>query len=112
MMNMGKMLKQAQTMQKNLEKLKAELAETEFETTCGGGAVKVVVTGDQVVRSIKIDPSVIKEGDTEMIEDLVLTGVNQALDTSRAESEARMQKITSGLSMPKIPGMDLSGFGF
>ena len=71
-MNMQSLMKQAQKMQKKMEEAQEALAEKTVETTSGGGAVKIVITGKKVIKSIKIDPEVIDPDDVEMLEDLIL----------------------------------------
>ena len=102
-MNMLKMMKQAQQMQAKAAQMQAELSTKQFEASAGGGVVKAVATGAGVVTSIKIDPSIIKEGDAEMIEELVLTAVREAIENSRKEMEKEMGKLTAGLGLP--PGL-------
>ena len=102
-MNIAKMMKQAQQMQKKMGEMQAELATKEFESSVGGGKVTVVANGAGDVVSIKIDPAVVDPDDVEMLEDLVLTGVKQAIEQGKAESQAEMSKLTAGLGLP--PGM-------
>ncbi|MEX2578700.1 MAG: YbaB/EbfC family nucleoid-associated protein [Verrucomicrobiales bacterium] len=104
-MNMAKMMKQAQQMQKQMGEMQAELAEKEFEASAGGGKVTVVANGAGEVQSIKIDPSVVDPDDVEILEDLVLSGVKQALEKAKAESQEEMGKLTAGLGLP--PGLGL-----
>jgi DNA-binding YbaB/EbfC family protein len=103
-MNIAKMLKQAQQMQANLAKTQAELAEKQFEASVGGGKVKVVANGGGEVLSIKIDPQVVDPQDVEMLEDLVLSGVQQAIEDAKKVASAEMGKLTAGLN---IPGLSL-----
>lgn len=102
MKGMNDMLRQAQLMQRKMTKLQEELKEREVESTAGGGMVTVKVTGAQEVRSIAIDPTVIESGDVEMVQDLVLSAVNDALKKAKAMMESEMGQITGGLN---IPGM-------
>lgn len=101
-MNVMKILKQAQSMQKNVEKLQAELAERAYEFSAGGGAVKVVVKGDMSVSSIAIAPSALQGGDAEMLQDLLLSGVNGALAQAREAVAQEMSKVTGGLNIPGL----------
>jgi len=103
-MNIAKMLKQAQQMQANLAKTQAELAEKQFEASVGGGKVKVVANGGGEVLSIKIDPQVVDPQDVEMLEDLVLSGVKQAIEDAKKAASTEMGKLTAGLN---IPGLSL-----
>ena len=84
--NMQNLLKQAQKMQKQMEDMQKELESKSFEATAGGGAVKAVVNGKNEVLEIKIKPEVVDEDDVEMLEDLVLTAVNQALKNAQDET--------------------------
>ncbi|MDA8633370.1 YbaB/EbfC family nucleoid-associated protein [Verrucomicrobiales bacterium] len=102
-MNIAKMMKQAQQMQKKMGLMQEELAEKDFEASVGGGKVTVVANGAGEVSSIKIDPSVVDPDDVEMLEDLVLSGVKQAIGQAKEESAAEMGKLTAGLGLP--PGM-------
>lgn len=104
-MNIAKMLKQAQKMQADMQSLQADLANKTVEATAGGGKVTVTATAAGDVTAIRIDPSVVNAEDTEMLEDLVLTGVRQALDKGKALAAEEMKKITGGLGLPP-------GFGF
>lgn len=100
--NMNNMIKQAQKMQKEMEKMQAEIAEKEVEASVGGGAVTVRVTGAKKLVSIKINPDVVDDEDVEMLEDLILTAVNQALDSADEMANASMGKITGGMGMPGL----------
>ncbi|MAS93848.1 MAG: nucleoid-associated protein [Verrucomicrobiales bacterium] len=102
-MNIAKMMKQAQQMQKKMGEMQEELATREIEASVGGGKVVVVANGGGEVTSIKIDPSVVDPEDTEMLEDLVLSGVKQAIGQAKEMSQAEMSKLTSGLGLP--PGL-------
>ena len=102
-MNIAKMMKQAQQMQKKMGEMQAELATKEFEASVGGGKVVVVANGAGEVNSIKIDPAVVDPDDGEMLEDVVLSGGKQAIEQGKAESSEEMSKLTAGLGLP--PGM-------
>jgi DNA-binding YbaB/EbfC family protein len=97
-----RMIQQAQELQARLAKAQKELAEATVEATAGGGAVTVTVTGQQEVKSVKIDPEAINPDDVEMLEDLVLAAVNEAITKSQELAAERMSKVTGGL---KIPGL-------
>ena len=103
MANMMKMMKQAATMQKNMEKLQCELAERTVEFSAGGGMVNVVAKGDISVQSIKIDPKAVDPEDVEMLEDLILAGVDGALKQAQEMVSAEMAKLTQGLNIPGMP---------
>jgi hypothetical protein len=100
MVNMMKLMQQAASMQKNIQKLQAELNEREFEFTSGGGAVKCVMKGDMTLSSIKIDPSAVDPSDVETLEDLVTTAVNGALEAARTCVQQEMSKVTGGMGLP------------
>lgn len=100
--NMNNMLKQAQKMQKEMEKLQAEIAEKEVEASVGGGAVVVRATGAKSIVSIKINPEVVDPEDVEMLEDLVMTAVNQALDAAEEMMNTSMSKVTGGMGIPGL----------
>jgi DNA-binding YbaB/EbfC family protein len=99
---MNKFVRQAQQLQAKLEKAQQELEQTTVEATSGGGAVKVVITGQQKVESVKISPEVVDANDIEMLEDLVLSAVNEAIRQSQELAASRLGAITGGL---KIPGL-------
>jgi hypothetical protein len=103
--NMGNLLKQAQQFQAKLAKLQEELAGRTVEATSGGGMVSVVANGRQEVISIKIDPEVIDREDKEMLQDLILAAVNDALSKAKAMMNEEMGKLTHGLNLPNIPGL-------
>jgi hypothetical protein len=96
------MMQQAQELQARLAKVQKELAEATVEATAGGGAVTVVITGQQQVKSIKIAPEAINPDDVEMLEDLVLAAVNEALTKSQELAAERMSKVTGGLNIPGL----------
>ncbi|GIM29337.1 nucleoid-associated protein [Clostridium polyendosporum] len=100
--NMNNMIKQAQKLQKQMEEVQKELENTEFEASVGGGAVMVKANGKKEVTSIAIKPEVIDPDDVEMLEDLILSAVNEALRKAEEESANKMGKLTGGLN---IPGM-------
>ncbi len=97
-MNINNLMKEAKKMQADLEKSQAELALKEFESTAGGGAVSVKVTGEKVVKEIKLKPEVVDPDDIEMLEDLILTCVNDALKKVDSAQAASMGKYN-------IPGI-------
>ena len=99
-MNMNALMKQAQKMQKQMEEAQAALAEQVVETTSGGGAVKVTATGKKEIKEIKINPDVVDPDDVEMLEDLILSAVNEAL--------RQVDEIANG-AMSKIAGGNLGG---
>ena len=96
-MNMNNLMKQAQRMQRKMEETQAALAEKKIETTSGGGAVKIVITGKKVIESIKINPEVVDSDDFEMLEDLILSAVNEAVRQADEYANSEMSKVTGGM---------------
>jgi len=108
MKDMQRMMKEAQKMAAELQKTQAELAEKTFEGSAGGGAVKVVVTGDQQVISVTLDPELLDDvdpDDIEMIGDTVTAAVNDALDKARAAQADAMGPLAGGMGGLGLPGM-------
>ena len=103
MKGIGKILKQAQKMQSKMAELQEELAGRTVEASSGGGMVAVVANGQQQIVSIKIDPDVLEEPDAEMLEDLITTAVNAALQKVQEMVQEEMGKLTGGLGLP--PGL-------
>ena len=99
---MGNLFKQAQQMQQKMAKLQDELGQRTVEASVGGGMVTVTVNGKNEVLSLKIEPQVVDPDDVEMLEDLVLAGVNEALRKSQEMISDEMSKLTGGM---KIPGL-------
>lgn len=99
---MGNLVKQAQQMQERIMKVQEEMAERTIEVTSGGGMVTVSANGRQELVSIKIEKEVVDPGDVEMLEDLVLAAVNEALKKAQEMVEAEMQKVTGGLNLPGL----------
>jgi DNA-binding YbaB/EbfC family protein len=95
-------IRQAQELQAKLAKAQEELAEAKIEASSGGGAVTFTVNGQQQVLSVKISPEAIEPDDVEMLEDLVLAAVNEALTKSQEMAAKRMGKITGGLNIPGL----------
>ena len=96
------LLKQAQQIQQQIAKAQEELDEAKIEASAGGGVVKVVVTGKQTLDSIIIDPDAVDPEDVEMLQDLVLAAVNEALEKARTLAGERMGAITGGLNIPGL----------
>ena len=97
-MNLGNIMKQAQKMQADLTKTQEELASKEFETSCGGGAVEVKVSGAKVLKEIKIKPEVVDPEDVEMLQDLIMTAINEALRKVDSAQASELGKFN-------IPGL-------
>jgi DNA-binding YbaB/EbfC family protein len=102
MKNMNDLLRQAQVMQNKIARLQQEMAEKDVEASAGGGMVKVVMSGRQEMKSIVIDKAVMESGDNEMLQDLVMTAVNEAVRIGRANLEREMANISGGI---RLPGM-------
>lgn len=100
MRNMNDLLRQAQVMQNKIAKLQQEMAEKDVESSAGGGMVKVVMNGRQEMKSITIDKAIMESGDTEMLQDLVITAVNEAVRIGRANLEREMANISGGIHLP------------
>ncbi|HEX9935265.1 MAG TPA: YbaB/EbfC family nucleoid-associated protein [bacterium] len=110
--NMADLFKQAQKMQEDLARAQEALGNLIVEGSAGGGAVIVTATGKQQIRSVKIDPEVVKSDDVEMLEDLILVAVNQALDKSQEAAKEELQKVGGGMMGNFLSGdLKLPGFG-
>ena len=94
----GGMMQQIRKMQEQLAAAQAQLAEETVTATAGGGALKVTMTGDQHCKAVEIDPDLLKDADAEMLQDLVVTAVNLALDKARQRSEELLGPLAGGLS--------------
>lgn len=99
-MDMQKMIKQAQQLQAKMEKVQQELENETMEISSGGGAVTIVITGHQQIRSVKIAPDA--ASDVEMLQDLVLTAVNEAVKRSQDMAASRINAVTAGMNLPGL----------
>jgi hypothetical protein len=104
-MDMMKLMKQAQQMQARVQQMQAELEEAETEGQAGAGMVKVVLTGKGQMKSVSIDPSLLKEDEKEIVEDLILAAHNDAMQKNARMMEEKMKSATAGMPIP--PGMKL-----
>lgn len=95
--NMQQIMRQAQKMQEDMKKAQEELAETEVVATAGGGMVEVVMTCDRKLSSIKISPEAVDPDDVEMLEDMIVAGINEAMKEVEEEQERVMGPLTNGL---------------
>ena len=102
MRNMNTMMKQAQKLQKKMLKTQEELAKKTVEASSGGGMVKVVATGAQKIQSIVLEKEIIDPEDIEMLQDLILAAVNDALNKSQEMVSSEMGKLTGGLNIPGL----------
>lgn len=100
--NMQKQLQQVQAMQKKMEETQAEIEKMETTATAGGGAVTITVNGAKQITNIQLKPEVVDPDDVEMLQDLILVAVNEALRQMEEISEGEMSKITGGLNIPGL----------
>ncbi|HEY3375477.1 MAG TPA: YbaB/EbfC family nucleoid-associated protein [Candidatus Aquicultor sp.] len=107
--NMGNMMKQVQKMQADMAKVDQELAETNVEASAGGGAVKAIVTGKQQVVEIIIDPAVVDPEDVEILQDMIVAAVNEAIRQSQELAQQKMAAVAGPLA-GGLGGMGLPGF--
>jgi DNA-binding YbaB/EbfC family protein len=98
-MNMQNMMRQAQQMQQKMQQLQEEVEQREVEASAGGGVVRVVATGKKNIKSIEIKPEAVDPDDVEMLEDLVMAAVNEALSKADAMMQEEMGKITGGMNL-------------
>ena len=99
---MQQLMKQANQLQAKMKKKQEELALAEYEGSSGGGAVKTKISGEYKVLSIQIDPEILKENDCELLQDLVMTAVNDAILLAKSTSQKEMEKLTGGMSLPGL----------
>lgn len=102
--NMANLMKQAQKMQRQMEEQAKELETKEFTATAGGGAVEATVSGTKKLLKVKLDEEVVDPEDVEMLEDLIVAAVNEALDKVEAETSSAMSKLTGGMG-GGMPGL-------
>ena len=100
--NMNSVLKQAQKMQEEMERIQQETEEENIEATSGGGAVRVIVNGKKELVEIKLDPDAVDPDDVETLEDLIMAAVNEAVKKAEDMMEERMGAITGGMSIPGL----------
>ena len=101
----GNMMQKIQKMQEEMAKTQAAVEETEFTSSAGGGAVEVTVNGKHEVKAIKMKPEVVDPEDIDMLEDLLLASINEAMRKADEAMESEMGKLTGGLNIPGLPGM-------
>ena len=99
-MNMNQLMKQAQKMQQQMADMQEELASKTLEVSSGGGAVKVTVSGEKKILDLTISPDVVDPDDVEMLQDLVMSAVNEALRQIEESASSQMSKLTGGLNLP------------
>lgn len=100
--NMNSMIKQAQKMQDQITELQEDIEARDFSATAGGGAVKVVLTGKKTIKSLTLKPEVVDPEDIEMLQDLIISAVNEAVNNIESTTEAEMSQITGGVSLPGL----------
>ena len=100
--NMNNMIRQAQKMQEEMEKAQEEIKAKEYSTTVGGGVVEITMTGDKVLKAIKLKPEIVDPEDVETLEDLIISGVNEVLRQVETETEEKMNAISGGLNIPGL----------
>ena len=94
------MIKQAQKMQQDMQKMQAELEEKEYTANAGGGVVSAVVSGKRELKALTIDPEAVDPEDVEMLQDLIVAAVNEAIRSAEADAASSMQRLTGGLGLP------------
>lgn len=99
-MDMKKMMKQAQKMQRDAAKAQEEVAAMDFEASAGGGMVRVVAQGDMTIKAVTIDPEAVNPEDVEMLQDMVVAATNEALRTAADEANSRMSSVMGGMNLP------------
>src|SRR5262245_38374632 len=102
MSSIGKLMKQTARMQQQMEQIQADLAKRTVDASAGGGAVKVTAKCDGTLATIKVDPQALNPGDAQLLEDMLLSAINQALAQAKEISNAEMGKATSGFSLPGL----------
>jgi nucleoid-associated protein EbfC len=102
MSSIGKLMKQAARIQRQMEDVQSQLTARTVEATSGGGVVKVVARCDGTIASIKVDPQAVNPADTQLLEDMILTAINNALAQAKEISNGEMGKVTSGFSIPGL----------
>jgi hypothetical protein len=102
MQNWKNLMREAQKMQAKIARMQEELRQKTVEATSGGGMVRVICNGQQEVLSVVIDPELLEEKDVEMLQDLILVAVNEALNRSRELAQEELAKITGGLNIPGL----------
>ncbi|MBE6846256.1 MAG: YbaB/EbfC family nucleoid-associated protein [Ruminococcus sp.] len=100
--NMNSMIKQAQKMQDEITALQTDIEQREFSATSGGGVVEVTVTGAKNIKSLTIKPEAVDPEDVEMLQDLVVSAINEAMNEVEKVTEDEMNKITGGVALPGL----------
>lgn len=100
--NMNSMIRQAQKMQEQITELQNDIEERDFSATAGGGAVEVVLSGKKTMKSLTLKPEVVDPEDIEMLQDLIISAVNEAVNSIEQTTEEEMNKITGGVALPGL----------
>ena len=100
--NMNQMIKQAQKMQDQITELQEDIEARDFTATAGGGAVEVTLSGKKIIKSLNLKPEVVDPEDIEMLQDLIISAINEAVNNIETTTEAEMSKITGGVSLPGL----------
>lgn len=100
--NMNSMIRQAQKMQEQITELQNDIEERDFSATAGGGAVEVVLSGKKTMKSLTLKPEVFDPEDIEMLQDLIISAVNEAVNSIEQTTEEEMNKITGGVALPGL----------
>ena len=100
--NMNNMIKQAQKMQQEMMKMQNEIEEQEFEASAGGGAISVKMSGSKQLLSVNIDPAAVDPDDVEMLQDLIITVINDAMKKVDDANNAKMSRLTGGMNIPGL----------
>jgi nucleoid-associated protein EbfC len=108
--NMQQMLKQMQKMQADMARAQEEIAAAEVQASSGGGMVTVTMSGSLEVKSVRIEPGAIDPDDPELLADLVMAAVNEALRSAQQLASQRMERVTGGLDLGSLSGLGLPGF--
>jgi len=101
-MSMQQMMKQAQKMQRQMEEMQADMASKSLDISAGGGAIKVTINGEKQLTALTISPEVVDPDDVEMLQDLVISAVNEAIRQMDESTSSQMAKITGGMSLPGL----------
>ena len=100
--NMNQMIKQAQKMQDQITELQEDIEARDFTATAGGGAVEVTLTGKKTIKSLTLKPEVVDPDDIEMLQDLIISAINEAVNNIETTTESEMSKITGGVALPGL----------
>ncbi len=100
--SMNQMVRKAQKMQEDITRVQEELEQKEFTKQVGGGAMELVMTGDKKLKSVTLKPEVVDPEDIEMLQDLIISGVNEIIQDIENYGAAEMEKVTGGVSMPGL----------